>query len=136
MNACRIKPKDPFVTEKALKRTPAMKKWGFAFTLAIASIGILLFVFLANRQDYYHGIVVEFELDTPAEYEHSILEQYLEQYHGNLKILDDPLPHDYTLVFLNMSERKVKEISHSFSDVEYVRITYYVGVAKEALNVE
>ena len=81
---------------------------------------------LMQKPNYSYGIGVQFEPDTPVAYEYAIAERYVEQYQAEL--LDDPLPHDYMLVFPNLSERQVKEIVGILMDTDYVLRSIFVTV--------
>lgn len=86
----------------------------------------LLWAFLIQKPDYDYGINVKFELDTPVEYEYAIAEQYVEQY--NAELLDDSLPHNYTLVFPDMAEHQVRAIVGILMDTDYVLSAIYTTV--------
>ena len=102
-----------------------MKKRAIIGILLAAFLGAL-WIFLMHRPEHDYGIAVQFEQDTPAEYEYALAEQYVEQYHAVL--LDDPLPQDYTLLFPNMPERQVKEKVGSLMDTDYVLRALFVQV--------
>lgn len=112
------------------QREKLNKKTIIVGIIVLIVIIIAVFSFLNRPRNYYHGIHVQFESDASVEYEHLILEQY----NDNAIILDadDPILHDYTLAFPNMSERKVKEIIYVLSDTECVHDVYYVRVVNLA----
>ncbi|MBR3973553.1 MAG: hypothetical protein IKJ99_06345 [Oscillospiraceae bacterium] len=74
---------------------------------------------------YDHGIYIRFEEDTTVMQEQMLLEIY-----ENAVILDadDPILHDYTLVFPNLSERRVMDIVLSLNEIGCVRDASYVRV--------
>ena len=98
--------------------------------LVLIVILTAVFSFLNRPRDYYHGISVQFEADTSVEHERFILDQF----HDDAVILDadDPSLHDYTLVFPNMSERKVKKLISLLTDTESVHDAYYVRMVNLA----
>ena len=98
----------------------------------VAFVGVLLFLILKESQKgYYNAISIQFEEDTSVEEELAILQQFDD---AILFDADDPILHDYTLVFPNTSEHDVKEIVHILTNIECVQAAYYVRAVDLAPN--
>jgi len=74
---------------------------------------------------YDHAVHIRFEEDTTLMQEQMLLEIY-----ENAVILDadDPILHDYTLAFPNLSERRVMDIVSSLNEIGCVWDASYVRV--------
>ena len=96
------------------------------FTICLLAVLIAgIFYFTDRTLGYENGIHVRFEDDLTADQELSILAQY-----AGAVILDadDPVLHDYTLAFPQLSEREVKEFVSALCKTEGIRDASYVRV--------
>lgn len=103
-----------------------MKKWIAIGSVVIVLAAIGLFAFGQNKNSY-HGIHIDFEDDTPAEYIEDLIERYApdESYNS--------FPRYVRLTYFRKSERQVKELAGQIMGEEYVIDAYHVLVAKTAL---
>ena len=106
------------------KKRPSKK----SVLLVICLLAVLIagiFYFTDRTPGYENGIHVRFDDDLTAEHELSILAQY-----AGAVILDadDPVLHDYTLAFPQLSEREVKEFVSALCKTEGIRDASYVRV--------
>ena len=106
------------------KKRPSKKSVLLVICLLAALIAVI-FYFTNRTPDYENGIHVRFEDDLTAKQELSILAQY-----AGAVILDadDPVLHDYTLAFPQLSEREVKEFVSALCKTEGIRDASYVRV--------
>ena len=112
-----------------MEKKKAFKKPGFILLWLVLVVVIIAvctsFVF---SRGYDHGIHIRFEEDTTAREEQLLLEIY-----ENAIILDaeDPILHEYTLVFPNLSERRVMDIVSSLNEIGCVWDASYVRVIND-----
>ena len=107
------------------KKRPSKLKLVLLSFCLLAVLAAAGFSFLNRTPGYENGIHVRFEDDLTAEQELSILAQY-----DGATVLDadDEIPHDYTLAFAHLSERRVKELisplcrTDGVLDASYVRV--------------
>lgn len=112
-----------------MEKKIAFKKPRFIMLWLVLIIGILAVCTSFDfSRGYDHGIHIRFEEDTTAREEQLLLEIY-----ENAVILDadDPILHDYTLAFPNLSERRVMDIVSSLNEISCVWDASYVRVIND-----
>ena len=93
------------------------------FVMAVVAVSTL-----HHQKDFYNGIYIVFEEDTPPKSIQSVIEKYC---------ADDTfnnMPHYIRLTFFHKSDQEVKDLVSQLMDEEYVIKASYVRVSASALE--
>lgn len=112
-----------------MKQQKPFKKPRFILLGLVLVIAVIaVFSSFDFSRSYDHAIHIRFEEDTTVKEEEILLDIY-----ENAIVLDanDPILHDYTLAFPNLSERRVMDIVSSLNEIGCVQDASYVRVINQ-----